>query len=152
MHAARRHLRAWAWLALVSIVGLALGPTVSRLLLPSSGAFEQPSGAQTRFPYPNEGVTTSPRGADSSHHHHHEIATGSGPSPLTGNPSTHDHALEHCGLCLLAAHAFTFIQQRPELVALRERARPVRAAMATRLPRLRFDWFPASSRGPPSLA
>lgn len=46
MRAARRHLRTWAWLALVSICGLALGPTVSRLLLPSSGTFEQPSSAQ----------------------------------------------------------------------------------------------------------
>jgi hypothetical protein len=151
MRAVRRHLRTWAWLALVSICGLALGPTVSRLLLPSSGAFEQPSSAQTRFPYPHEGLTSSLRGTDSSHHHHHEIATGSGPPPLTGNPPTHDHALEHCGLCLLAAHAFTFTQQSPGLIALRQRARPVNAAIATRLPRLRSDWSPASSRGPPPL-
>jgi Protein of unknown function (DUF2946). len=151
MRAARRYLRAWTWLALVSIVGLAVGPTVSRLVLPSGGPFEHWSGAYARSPFQKTSLTTSPSGTDPSHHHHHDIASGTGSAPAEGNLPTHDHALEHCGLCVVAAHAFTFVQQWPALVALRQQARPLNASIATRLPRLRSDWSPASSRGPPSL-
>jgi hypothetical protein len=64
----------------------------------------------------------------------------------------HEHALEHCGLCLLAAGAFAFVQERPVLAAFVECTHPAPRCVVAALPRLRCDWSPASSRGPPLLA
>ena len=137
-------------MALIAVLGLALGPTVSRLLLPSAAALEQTSATPTSAPGQHDQPTTESGTTDSLHHHHHQLARGLGSAPPAGNRPAHDHALEHCGLCLVAAHAFTFTQELPELLVFLEPAQRVTGAIALRLPRLRSDWSPASSRGPPT--
>src|SRR5450432_4143258 len=113
MRAVRRRLRAFAWLGILAIIALAAGPTVSRLLLPAADA-------------------------GSAHHHHQHSAMASGTAPAAPHAPAHEHALEHCGLCLLAAHAFTFVQERLALPAFVECARPVLTAIAPAIPRLRL--------------
>jgi hypothetical protein len=148
MRAVRRRLRVCAWLALLAILALAVGPTVSRLLLPAGNAFAPGTASQAE---PARGEATAPRHdiASTHHHHHHDMAMVPATTPAPTQPSPHEHALEHCGLCLLAAHGFTFVQDRPALVACIESTRPALDLITPALPRLRSDWSPASSRGPP---
>lgn len=148
MRAVRHHLRAYAWLALLSITALAIGPTVSRILLPAGGVFMSGAGAHAQAK-PAMGAATA---SGSAHHHHHDMATGRAAAPEVPRVPTHEHALEHCGLCLLAAQAFTFVQDHPALTAFVECIRPILAPIALAVPRLRSDWSPASSRGPPPQA
>jgi hypothetical protein len=148
MRAVRRRLRACAWLALLSIIALAAGPTVSRMLLPAGGAIMLGSGSHTLV----EPATADATAAGSAHHHHHGMVMGSTTAPVAPPAPAHEHALEHCGLCLLAAHAFTFVQHQPALTAFAGCTRPVLTPMAPAVPRLRCDWSPASSRGPPPQA
>ena len=89
---------------------------------------------------------------ESAHHHHHDMATAAATAPAPLHPPAHEHALEHCGLCVLAAHAFTFVQERPALTAFVECTRPALDQITPAVPRLRCDWSPASSRGPPLRA
>jgi len=143
MRAVRRRLRACAWLALLAILALAVGPTVSRLLLPAGNVFA--SGTASRM-----GEATVPRrDIESTHHHHHDMAMAPATTPVPTQPSPHEHALEHCGLCLLAVHGFAFVHDRPALTAFVESTRPALDRITPALPRLRSDWSPASSRGPP---
>ena len=130
MHAVRRRLRACAWLALLSIGAVAVGPTVSRMLLPAGAAIHS---------------------AHAAHARHHDVALAPAAAPQTPAVPAHEHALEHCGLCLVAAHAFTFVEAPAALVAALECTRPALVALAPATPRLRCDWSPASSRGPPLL-
>jgi len=128
MHAVRRRLRACAWLALLSISALAVGPTVSRMLLPAGASHLSAQGAHAR---------------------HRHLAMMPAAAAQTPAVPAHEHALEHCGLCLLAAHAFTFVAEPPAPVAAVECIRPALVATPPAAPRLRCDWSPASSRGPP---
>lgn len=145
MHAVRRRLRACAWLALLSIVALAAGPTVSRMLLPGSGAVLAGAGSQFLVEATPEEATVSSGAGRPAHHHHHAMAMGQAPAP---SPA-HDHALEHCGLCLLVAHGFTFVQEPPALTGLGGCVRPALTPIQPEVPLLRCNWSPASSRGPP---
>ena len=68
------------------------------------------------------------------------MAMGSATAPVAPHAPAHEHSLEHCGLCLLAAHAFTFVQDQPAPAGLVECMRPVlrpdgtgRSAAALRL-------------------
>lgn len=151
MRAVRRRLRACAWLALLSIVALAAGPTVSRLLLPVGGSLI--SGAATHSPvaHPTSEPTSSLQAIDSWQHHQH-AAMAAAAAPAPSHSPAHGHTLEHCGLCLLAAHAFTFVQENPALTGLVECTSPATDRTVPAVPRLRCDWSPASSRGPPPLA
>jgi hypothetical protein len=159
MHAVRRRLRAWAWLALLSITALAGGPTLSRLLLPAVGPTL--AAAVSHSPADPGSAVSAPAASPAMDmaHHHHDMAMAPGampgvpralPTPLP--VPAHEHALEHCGLCLLAAGAFAFVQERRVLAAFVECARPAARCVVAALPRLRSDWSPASSRGPPLLA
>ena len=87
-----------------------------------------------------------------AHHHHQGMAMVSTTAPAAPLAPAHEHALEHCGLCLLAAQAFTFVQDQPALTAWVECTRAVLTPIAPAVPRLRCDWSPASSRGPPRQA
>lgn len=150
MRAVRRRLRACAGLALLSIFALAAGPTVSRLLLPARGAFISAAASHPLAEPAMSEATVPLHGMGSAHHHHHDMAMASVPAP--SHAPSHDHALEHCGQCLLAAHAFTFVQERPALTAFVASTRPALDRIASTVPRLRCDWSPASSRGPPLQA
>jgi hypothetical protein len=144
MHVVRRRLRACAWLALLSIIALAAGPTVSRMRLPANGAGVLEGGPHLHA----SAATTGSMHEMGSAHHHHEGAMQPGTPPAL----PHEHALEHCGLCLLAAHGFAFAHDPPALSAVRERLRLSKGQIAPAVPPLRCDWSPASSRGPPLLA
>jgi len=152
MRAVRRRLRVCAWLALLSIIALATGPTMSRMLLPAGGAFMSGAESHSLAKAAVGEATVSPHGMGSAHHHHHEMANGPATAPVAPHTPAHEHALEHCGLCLLAAHAFTFIQDRPALAALVECTQAALSPIAPAVPRLRSDWSPASPRGPPPQA
>lgn len=153
MRAVRRRLRACAWLALLSISSLAIGPTVSRLLLPAGSPFVSNADLSRRAASHahGEAAATSPAMA-LAHRHHQAIASASTPPTDTPRLPNHEHALEHCGLCVLAAHAFTFVQPQPGLVSASGSARLVLALATPNVPRLRLDWSPSSSRGPPVLS
>ena len=80
-----------------------------------------------------------------SAHSHETTAAGDPPLPA------HSHTLDHCGLCAVAAAAFAFTASAPTLTRTGEVERaPVRAAAPA--VRLRLEWSPASSRGPPLVA
>ncbi len=151
MRAVRRRLRACAWLALLSISALAVGPTVSRLLLPAGSSFV-PALDVAHAPASHvHGPATVASHAMMPSHRHHAGASASTAPVEAPNPPIHEHVLEHCGLCVLAAHAFTFVQDPPELVAVSVSAFRVLAPLVPSVPRLRLNWSPASSRGPPVL-
>ncbi len=153
MRVVRRRLRACAWLALLSISALAVGPTVSRLLLPEGSPFVPATDiAHAPASHVHGQATAMSHAMAPAHRHLRVIASASAAQHEVPHPPMHEHALEHCGLCVLAAHAFTFSQERPELVAVSGSARLVLAPLAPSLPRLRLDWSPASSRGPPVLS
>jgi hypothetical protein len=99
-----------------------------------------------------ESVTGDAATAGSTHHHHHDLAMGSARAPVAPHAPAHEHVLEHCGLCLLAAHAFTFVPDQPALTAFVECSHPVPGLLAPAVPRLRWEWSPASCRGPPPQA
>ena len=149
MHAVRRRLRACAWLALLSILALSAGPTISRLLLPPGGAVVSGAASHSMDERSMGEAMAAPDGMGSAHHRHHDIATAAATAPTPSHAPAHEHALEHCGLCLLAAHAFTFAQEWSALNAFVERTPPALNQLAAAVPRLRGDWSPASSRGPP---
>ena len=151
MRAVRRRLRACAWLALLSIIALSAGPTVSRLLSPAVGAVTLGSSSHSLAGAVGEAMD-SPHGMGPAHHHHHDTAMAPETAPVPPHAPAHQHALDHCGLCLLAAHAFTFVQERPTLTAFVEFTRPAIDRIAPAVPRLRCHWSPASSRGPPLRA
>jgi hypothetical protein len=117
------------------------------MLLPAGGAIVLAAGSQGLLE-PAMGDATS---VGSAHHHHrHDMAMAPATTPVAPHAPAHEHALEHCGLCLLAAQAFTFVQDQPALNAFAECTRPVLTPMAPAVPRLRCDRSPASSRGPPA--
>jgi hypothetical protein len=147
MQAVRHRIRACAWLALLAIVALAVGPTVSRMRLPANGSGMHEAGSLHVL-----ATATASTHAMGSAHHHQDRTMQPGPLPAAPQAPPHDHALEHCGLCLLAAHAFAFAHTPPALVAVRQCSRLSNGQVAPAAPRLRSDWSPASSRGPPILA
>src|SRR5450755_1302962 len=92
MHSLRRRLRLCVWLALLSITALAICPTVSRLLLP--GGLVAPA------------ASAHGTGATHDHHAHHGGAMQAGAMPVSSHVPSHQHSLEHCGFCVLAAQAY----------------------------------------------
>lgn len=131
----RRRSRSCAAVALLSVLALALGPTVSRLSLPARDALPAPAH------HPHH-----------AHHGHAAMAAMADARPGEMPAPAHQHSLDHCALCVLAAHAFTFFQEAPRLGACVEIAHPAARQVAAALPRLRLDWNPASSRGPPAIS
>ena len=153
MRAVRRRLRAFAWLALLSISALAVGPTVSRLLLPAGSPFFPAADiAHAPASHVHGQATAMSHAMAPAHRHHHAIASASAALDEVPHAPRHEHALEHCGLCVLAAHALAILQERPEVVDVSDGTRLVLAPLPPGLPRLRVDWSPASSRGPPVLS
>jgi hypothetical protein len=149
MRAVRRRLRACAWLALLSIAALAFGPTVSRILLPAGDASMSGAEAHARA-QPAMGAATA---SALVHQHQYDMAMGRAMAAREKpHVPMHEHTLEHCGLCLLAAQAFTFVHDQPALGAFVECTRAMLAPVAPAVPRPRSDWSPASSRGPPPHA
>jgi hypothetical protein len=144
MHAVRRRLRLYAWLALLSIASLAVCPSVSRLLVPARDL--QPS-ADT------QAVATAAlpggTGAAHDHHHHHDGMMQAGMLPASSHAPSHQHSLEHCGFCVLAAHAVVVASVPAAVLAASDCGRQAFNARVLAVPRLRCDWSPASSRGPP---
>jgi hypothetical protein len=161
VHAFRRHLHSCAALALLAMAALALGPTISRLLLPRTDAAPGGPGMPpavargAESPGPQHGAAHRP--ADSHAHHHHGTAMlpaapevlASEDVPATPHPASHHHSLEHCGLCVVAACAFAVAPQPPALISIDACYRVARSARPS-LPPLRIVWSPASPRGPPS--
>ena len=150
MRAVRRRFRPYAWLALLSITALAICPTVSRMLLPGGGFAESASGARLNGDSEALATAGSPHGAGGTHdhHHHHDGAMQAGTMPASHAPS-HQHALEQCGFCGLAAHAFAVVPVPAAVLVSSECGRRAYDEGAPAAPRPRCDWSPASSRGPP---
>jgi hypothetical protein len=137
MHAVRRRLRLYAWLALLSITCLAICPSVSRLLVPARDAHQATA------------ALLHGTGAGPGHHHHHDSAMQGGMLPASSHAPLHQHSLEHCGFCVLAAHAVAVAPVPAALFAASVCLRQAFNGNAAAAPRLRCDWSPASSRGPP---
>ena len=137
MHAVRRRLRLYAWLALLSITCLAICPSVSRLLVPA--------------PEMLQASATLLHGSDvePAHHHHHDGSMQGGMLPASSHAPLHQHSLEHCAYCVLAAHAVAVAPVPAPVLAATVCRRQAFDANAAAAPRLRCDWSPASSRGPP---
>jgi hypothetical protein len=151
MRAVRRRLRLYAWLALLSITALAICPTVSRMFL-SGGFVESAPGAHLNED--SEAIATAAllRGAGGTHdhhHHHHDGTMQVGTTPVSSHVPSHQHALEHCGFCVLAAHAFAVVPAPAAVLASSDCGRRAYIGGTPAVPRLRCDWSPASSRGPP---
>ena len=128
----RCRLRAFAWLACVAIAGLAIGPSISRVL------YAQATLAQ-------HGAALS-----GAHHHDNHHPDDAAPDSSTHAPS-HAHTLDHCGLCVVASCAIVVSTLAPSSTPAPSSERVVADATVA-VPRLRCDWSPASSRGPPLRA
>jgi len=150
MRAVRRRLRLYAWLALLSVGALAICPTVSRMLLPG-GFVESGAGVIASGSSATPATATLLHGAGAAHiHHHHDGAMHAGTMPVSPHAPSHQHALDHCGFCVLAAHAFAVVFPVPAAVLVSsEGGRRAYDESAPAVPRLRCDWSPATSRGPP---
>jgi hypothetical protein len=133
MRAVRRRLRLYAWLALLAIAALAICPTVSRVFAPDGSAAPPLLGT----------------GAAHAHHHHHDGTMQAATTPVAPHVPSHQHSLEHCGFCVLAAHAFAVAPAPTAMLASSDCGRRAEIGRAPAVPRLRCDWSPASSRGPP---
>lgn len=135
----RRRLKAFASIALVAFVGLALAPTISRALLPGDGALRHGAGGDPQM------AAMEP--APAHHHHGHDHHAGFTPPP----PAEHRHSLDHCGMCLVAACAVAFDAMPPVFAVQRVNHRHF-ACPGDVFPRWSDDWSPASPRGPPFIA
>jgi hypothetical protein len=152
MRAVRRRLRLYAWLALLSVGALAICPTVSRVLLPVGGFAESAPSARLRGDSEALATAALPHQADAAldhPRHHHDGAMHPGAMPVSPHSPSHRHALEHCGFCVLAAHAFAVVPVPAAVLVSSEDGRCAYDEGAPAVPRLRCDWSPASSRGPP---
>jgi hypothetical protein len=152
MGSIRRRLRVFTWVALLAMVAIALGPTISRLTVP-----EEPSrgdvfaldvpvdhGAMHR-------AAMSTGAIDAQHRHVGVIAATAAPaSPPTSPP--HCHTLERCALCAVAASAFAVAPPPPTVMAVATVRRQVAVLAERGLVPGRSPWSPATSRGPPALA
>jgi hypothetical protein len=150
MRAVRRRLRLYVWLALLSITALAICPTVSRMVLPD-GFVQYDHVAQASGDTRAVATAELPHeaGAAHDHRHHHVGTVETVPMPVSTHPPSHHHTLEHCGFCVLAAHAFAVAPVAAEVLVSSDCGRrPYNRGVLT-VPRLRCDWSPGSSRGPP---
>ena len=152
MRSFRQHLRACTWLAVLAMLTLALGPTVSRLTLP-----EEPSRAHAfalEVPMDHAAMHHAALDMAAMHGHHHHpagmIATKGPTSPPT--QPAHHHTLEHCALCAVAASAFAVAASPPVVVAVATVRRNTAVPAARRPAPGRTLWSPTTSRGPPALA
>jgi len=152
MHALRRRLRGCTWLALLAMVALALGPTISRLALP-----EEPSPrAALALGAPMDDAAMhhaamDPAAMHAHHHHAASIDASNAPASPPTRPA-HHHTLEHCALCAVAATAFAVAPAPPLVIAAASVPRNVAALPERGLKPGRTPRSPASSRGPPTLA
>ena len=149
MRAVRHRLRRYAWLAILAIAALAICPTISRLVLPEGFADvahgAQPSRDSASIAEP------SPHGTGAAHDHyqHHDSMMLTGAMPVSSHAPSHQHTLEHCGFCVLAAHAFAVAPAPAVVLTASDYGSQAYDGGAPAVPRLRCDWSPASSRGPP---
>ena len=150
MRAVRRRLQLYAWLALLSIIALAICPTISRMALPE-GFVKSAHGAQPSGDSRAIATAASPHGTNAEHgyHHHHGGTVQTGAMPVSPHVPSHHHTLEHCGYCVLAAHAFVVAPAPAAVLVSSDCGRRAYNRGALAVPRLRCDWSPASSRGPP---
>jgi len=136
VHAIRLRLKTLAWVALVAMVGLALGPSISRALAANAPGFV----AVHVSPMEMGPHAHAAAGMTGGHIHHHDT------------PTSPSDTLECCALCALASSALAIVVfVAPDL----ERGDPAtvpepRHAVAT--PRAREFWSSPAPRGPPLLA
>ena len=135
----RRKLKEFVWIALLAFVGLAVAPTISRAIhLGKAGWAGGGIGHQQ--------IAAAGSGSAAHHGHHH----GTSRQPSDGL-ADHRHSLDHCGLCVVAAHGFALAAEPPARSAFQVAFGPaIEAVIVT--PPLRDDWSPATSRGPPARA
>src|SRR5690242_17395520 len=152
MRSFRRRLRGCTWLAVLAMLTLALGPTISRLTLP-----EQPSRGSAfglAAPHAEAAMHDAAMATASTHAHHHRpgpLAATEAPASPPGLPA-HRHTLEHCALCVVAASAFAVAPAPPTVVAQGAVRHDVTAPAERGLAPGRTPWSPATSRGPPDRA
>jgi hypothetical protein len=133
----RRRLKAFASIALLAFVGLALAPTISRALLLGDGAPPHGAGSEQQM----AGMAPA--------HHHHGNDHHAGFTPP--HPAEHGHSLDHCAMCLVAACAVAF-DATPPAFAVQDIDHRHVACPGDVVPRWSDDWSPATSRGPPFIA
>jgi hypothetical protein len=148
MRSFRRHLRACTWLAVLAMLTLALGPTISRLTLPEEPS--RPHAFAIEVPMDHAAVHHAALAMTAMHGHHHHPAGMVPTSPPT-QPVNH-HTLEHCALCAVAASVFTVAAPPPVVVAVATVRRNTAVPAARRPAPGRTLWSPTTSRGPPLLA
>ncbi|MGZ3197991.1 MAG: DUF2946 family protein [Caldimonas sp.] len=143
VRALRRRLRGFVWLCLIAMAGLAIAPTISRALLPEHPDSALPQAIAAL--HSTEDPSLQPHAA--GHHVHHHAAADSAGSP----PSHHQHSLDHCALCAIAASAWTLdsVLAGPVVDSF---APDTQVPTPGAPPARRLERLPATWRGPPSLA
>jgi hypothetical protein len=136
----RRQLKKFAWVALLAFVGLAVAPTISRAIHLGDGAQLLAAGGNLH-----------PAGMGSTAAHHHHGAGHPDGSTAPPSPAGHQHSLDHCAMCLVAACAFA-LGVAPPVLAVQTIGDEQVITPTSAAPRFSDDWSPATSRGPPSSA
>jgi hypothetical protein len=151
MRTFRQRLHGCTWLAMLAMLTLALGPTVSRLTLP-----EEPSHGEAiafEVPIDHAAMPQAAMNRVAMHAHQHDpAAMVATKTPALPAQPAHHHTLEHCALCAVAASAFPVAASPPVIIAVATLRRDI-AVLVERGPAPgRTPWSPATSRGPPARA
>jgi len=161
MRALRRRLRGCTWLALLAMLTLAFGPTISRLTLPEDAQLDHALALEAPVDHAamHHAAAATPMHAAAmdavaTHAHHHHATPLADAQPPVSPPAAppHHHTLAHCALCALAAGAYA-VAPTLTLIALAAPARRSAARIPERGPAPgRTPRSPATSRGPPAFA
>jgi len=140
MHAIRRRLHACTWVALLAIVGLAVGPTISRLTWHPVDA----PPAMRHAAMDHAAMGHAPM------HHAAMLHAAMHEAPLPTSPA-HSHTLDHCALCVVALFAFAVAPPPPQVAAPADAWRPFAPPCAADSAPCRGTWSSIGARGPPAL-
>jgi hypothetical protein len=138
----RYRLKSLVWLALLAMCGVALGPTISRMLSHPGSA--SPAGVHEHA-------------MDMGLHAHMDISShahvmAGAEADRSGAPADSSSFLDCCSLCAVAASAFTVVAVFVAQWLPVERTAPPQAYASSARPDERELWSNGSPRGPPSLS
>jgi hypothetical protein len=132
--AIRLRLKTFTWLALVTICGLALGPSISRALAATHAADAMSLGGDCPV-------------------HSHLAASLPGHTDHPGGPSPSPDSLDCCGLCAVAASPLAAIDPFVSALVFAEISSVLLLpGDATARSAQRTPWSAAAPRGPPPRA
>lgn len=149
----RLRLKSLAWLAMIAICGVALGPTVSRALLAGDPS---PTGAHGAHRHGHAQANAEEAHSPAHVHRHGMSGLGGAVSlqamPAAGHSGGAAHAgcdLDCCPLCAVAALPFTSTAWLQPAGVAPARSAQHAAADASAMPGRRVLRSSASPRGPP---